>query len=347
MLVAGLEVVENLSLASLKRALVRLCSYTGDPSAMGKNLDATRETLHFTRLPHRYAYEDATPLMNFELELTFSLKLILNVQVYLEIETDEEEVERALTHLLRRHHASVYEIFPEGVEEYAHWTIRLLVEKRGRRVGDVCRLALETIDILGALGTGGNFDPGSLWDLLQSGRLDILVGQSESSTLEVKSQGYGLKTEAGKIELGQDVARFANAEEGGLLLLGFRTRRKSGQEIIEKATPLRGLGRNAAQRHRAAIDQRVYPPVEGLEVAAIYLPDDEQIIAIRVPPQPEELKPFIVHGAIAGGKVEGAFISIVRRRNEGSIPISGPAIHAWLSAGRALMRAGRLPKNTE
>jgi hypothetical protein len=35
-----------------------------------------------------------------------------------------------------------------------------------------------------------------------------------------------------------------------------------------------------------------------------------------------------VHGAIAGDKTEGAFISIVRRRGEGSITISAKQIHA-------------------
>jgi hypothetical protein len=64
------------------------------------------------------------------------------------------------------------------------------------------------------------------------------------------------------------------------------------------------------------------------------------IILVLVPPQPEELKPFLVTGAIVGDRVEGAFISIVRRRGEHSIPISAPAIHASLAAGRALLRFG-------
>jgi hypothetical protein len=66
-----------------------------------------------------------------------------------------------------------------------------------------------------------------------------------------------------------------------------------------------------------------------------------------VPPQPEELKPFLVHGAILEGKVEGAFVSIVRRRGEHSVPITAPAIHAMLSAGRALLRRGQLPEDPE
>jgi hypothetical protein len=62
------------------------------------------------------------------------------------------------------------------------------------------------------------------------------------------------------------------------------------------------------------------------------------LVLIDVPPQPEELKPFLVHGAIVNGRIEGAFISIVRRRGESSIPITAPMIHSTLAAGRALLR---------
>jgi hypothetical protein len=69
------------------------------------------------------------------------------------------------------------------------------------------------------------------------------------------------------------------------------------------------------------------------------------IVLIDVPSQPEEHKPFLVQGAVTtDGKVEGGFISIVRRRGEDSIPITAVAIHATLSAGRALLRRGEIPR---
>ena len=67
---------------------------------------------------------------------------------------------------------------------------------------------------------------------------------------------------------------------------------------------------------------------------------------IDVPPQPEELKPFLVHGAIVDGRVEGTFISIVRRRGEASIPMTAPMIHAQIAAGRALLRGDTRPGGT-
>jgi hypothetical protein len=85
--------------------------------------------------------------------------------------------------------------------------------------------------------------------------------------------------------------------------------------------------------------------VDGLEVFSVRAEAGGDLLAISVPPQPEELKPFLVHGAILEGKVEGAFVSIVRRRGEHSVPITAPAIHAMLSAGRALLRRGQLPED--
>jgi hypothetical protein len=94
------------------------------------------------------------------------------------------------------------------------------------------------------------------------------------------------------------------------------------------------------------LDARVYPPIEGLQVEAMDYGERRGLLIIVVPPQPERLKPFLVHGALVGSRVEGAFISIVRRRGEASIPISAPAIHTMLAAGRSLLQGrGKVSKD--
>lgn len=60
------------------------------------------------------------------------------------------------------------------------------------------------------------------------------------------------------------------------------------------------------------------------------------LVLVEVPPQPEELKAFLVSGAVVHGRVEGAFISIVRRRGEHSLAISPAGIHAAVPAGPLL-----------
>ena len=96
-------------------------------------------------------------------------------------------------------------------------------------------------------------------------------------------------------------------------------------------------------RYQRALEDHLFPPPDNLSIEIIEMPDDEMLILTDVPPQPEELKPFLVHGAVVEGEVQGAFISIVRRRGESSIPITAPMIHSMLAAGRALLRRGELP----
>jgi hypothetical protein len=83
-----------------------------------------------------------------------------------------------------------------------------------------------------------------------------------------------------------------------------------------------------------------------VSIEPINVPGDCMLILIDIPPQPEELKPFLVHGAIVDGNVQGAFISIVRRRGEGSIPTTAPMIHSMLAAGRTPLRRGELPRDS-
>jgi hypothetical protein len=98
------------------------------------------------------------------------------------------------------------------------------------------------------------------------------------------------------------------------------------------------------RRYQYAIERCLFPPPDHLSIESVDMPENGMLILIDVPLQPEELKPFLVHGALVDGQVQGAFISIVRRRGESSIPITAPMIHSTLAAGRALLRRGELPR---
>jgi hypothetical protein len=246
-----------------------------------------------------------------------------------------EEVERCVEPYLRRNRCTDIEV---GVADEANpelgtrfCTVSFTPPSRGKTVHDLYRLARGLQEFLVVLDHGG-FTMQTLPILLRAGRASMLIGREESQWLEVKSAPYDLSGDRGKIELAQDVARFANAETGGVLIVGARTRGRP--EVISAIcpAPLRQL---SASRHRAVLDARVYPPIEGLHVEAMDYDQGRGLLIVVVPPQPEALKPFLVHGAVVRGRVEGAFISIVRRRGEGSIVTSAPAIHAMLVAGKA------------
>jgi hypothetical protein len=154
-----------------------------------------------------------------------------------------------------------------------------------------------------------------------------------------------LRRPAGKIKLAQTVSRFCNAEDGGLVVIGMSTKRVPGGEDIRGLCPV-PRDKGMLRRYQYAFEKCLFPPPDHLSIEAIEIADDGMLILIDVSPQPEELKPFLVHGAIVDGGVEGAFISIVRRRGESSIPITAPMIHSTLAAGRALLRRGELPRDS-
>ena len=161
----------------------------------------------------------------------------------------------------------------------------------------------------------------------------------ESEFLEVKSSAYDLKNvdEARwKLELAQDVAQFANAPCGGLLLIGYRTKNVDGIDIIQSITAVQHKA-TRLQVYGDVLKSRIHPPIAGLEIG--YIPVDKtEIIYFYVPIQPEENKPYIISGAIIEDCYCSTGISIMRRQGDKSIPITAQEIHAALVIGRALIQ---------
>ena len=128
------------------------------------------------------------------------------------------------------------------------------------------------------------------------------------------------------------------------MVVGAHTKRVPGGEVIRSVPGVAPRYHDTVTRYLRVLDTHLYPPVLGLRVDEVPRPGGLAVILIEIPPQGEELKPFLVHGAITtDGETEGSFISIVQRRGEASVPITAPMIHASLAAGRALLRGAVSP----
>lgn len=176
---------------------------------------------------------------------------------------------------------------------------------------------------------------------IQHGRFEVLIGASESELLDVKSTAYDLKPveEAKwKLELAQDVAQFANAH-GGLLIIGYYTKRKNGLDVIEKITPVQPKS-TRLQSYADILKSQIHPPISALQLDSVPA-GENQIIYFYVPPQPEENKPYLVTGALLDGVYVPTGISIVRRQGDGCVHVSAQEIHAAIVAGRAFIRGAR------
>lgn len=187
----------------------------------------------------------------------------------------------------------------------------------------------------------GPLNASGVLNLLRAGHFNVLIGEKESEYLEVKTAMHpiwvaGTKGEKAKIELAQDVARFANGDVDAVLIVGYREA-GGGGGVIESLTPVLGSLLNLKSIGEV-LDARIVPPIDGLIVETFATSATESVLAIYVPKQPAEMQPYLVHGAIAEGKVEGAFFSIVRRRGEASITTSAQQIHAYIVAGKRYLR---------
>ncbi|GHI02498.1 ATP-binding protein [Streptomyces cellostaticus] len=258
-------------------------------------------------------------------------------------ESATETLSTPLTPYLKRRRAWVANV--EMNPNYYHpliWDVEISCSPRGRDMAHLFRIAEGALALLQAF-ESGKLTRETTLDLLRSGNAQVLIGQEEGPWLDVKSAHYDLQSPSGKISIAQAVARFANAEHGGIVVVGMRGKKVPGGEIISSICPVPVNGRTL-RSYQTAIEQHLYPPPDYLDIELVPA-DGGSLVVLHIPPQPEEHKPFLVHGAIVDGDVEGAFISIVRRRGESSIPITAPAVHATLAAGRALLRRGEIPKN--
>lgn len=216
--------------------------------------------------------------------------------------------------------------------------LRIAVPWRGKMIADLFRVGEAVITLCDSF-ANASITRETVADLVRGGGAHLLIGQPEGNWLDAKAEEYDLTATRGKISLAMAVARFANAEDGGLIIIGAKAKKIPGGEVIRQIDGVAPRHRDTAARYLRIVDQHLYPPPYGIRIELVSTSGERGLILIDIPPQPEESKPFLVHGAItAGGDTEGSFISIVQRRGEASIPITAPMIHAALAAGRALLR---------
>ena len=72
---------------------------------------------------------------------------------------------------------------------------------------------------------------------LRARALRELLGAAESGWLDAKGGIYQLDDPAGAEELVKDVAGFANAPTGGLVEVGFGTRKEHDNEVLDSVRP--------------------------------------------------------------------------------------------------------------
>jgi len=182
-------------------------------------------------------------------------------------------------------------------------------------------------------------DNEELLEALKSGDFARVLGTPEAGSVDFKSEPYSMNTPKGPAEYSKDVAAFANAE-GGLIVLGYKTK-KNASELEEVAEEHRPVPKSMVDvgRLRSSLDRIVYPKVRGVR-AEWFPPGTDQahgVLVIEVPRQSAEDKPFFVKKFISDSGHEAEGITIPVRSGAVTDYTSVETLHARLTKADALI----------
>lgn len=95
----------------------------------------------------------------------------------------------------------------------------------------------------------------------------MLLGSKESVWLECKANPYDLSNDYYRQELAKDVSAFANSSEGGILLIGARTKKSktTAEDII---SDISGMSETSLSKmdYLNILETWVYPRISGLSI---------------------------------------------------------------------------------
>jgi hypothetical protein len=191
-------------------------------------------------------------------------------------------------------------------------------------------------DLLGALSGAGELTARSVFDVVRGGRTPVLLGQREGPWLDVKEAPYALQSEPQKFELAKDVAAFANTGRDALIVNGLRSERDRNGDFIAVARPF-DLDRMDVAAIRDVLRDRIVPAILDVEAGVVEVQAGYGYGYIFIPAQPAETLPYVVAGAVIGGSVAGAHVSIPYRAGEDTAFADAARVHSLIVAGRVAL----------
>lgn len=329
-LVATRDVLEPVGLTSLRDALRRYESFWGG-----------FPDVHITDEDERQI-DDESQLDETSLVLRDGRILAQTFSAAPDAEPDEQIIRSLAKPVLEREKLSLKEV--SVYKEKRGWAMWLTLEVPIRRRS--VRDALRRADLVRGAIEGAypdEFDVVSAAYVIRARHPELLIGTFESDWLEAKGAPYRLGHKDEQYELAKDVASFANAN-GGLLLIGAKTKRRPDGDEIQKVNGCL-LADAVPTELRSVLAKRVYPRIEGLEIEQVPLASrDRGVVLIQIPKQPSGLKPFLVVGTKAGERVSELGITYPVREGEGAEAPRVESLHQLIRAGTAALAGANTAK---
>lgn len=175
--------------------------------------------------------------------------------------------------------------------------------------------------------------------IIDSRDFGSLIGSQEDAWLEAKGANpYNLDAPEGRYELAKDVAAFANAT-GGFVIVGLQTTRQANTQTDEITSyNLCARADFNAARYASLIGEFIHPVIEGLAVNWVSVnPEGTQGLGIiEVPPQNPERQYYLIANAVdSGSRIKQFVFGIVRRNDSSNDPFTIAQLHQYMRKGKS------------
>ena len=209
-----------------------------------------------------------------------------------------------------------------------------------RTVGELFNLATDSQALIDAASGVGALTASAVRDLLAGGRAGVLLGRPESSWIDAKTEPHRIDGDASGIELGKDVAAFANTGEDAIIVWGLKTAKAAGGgDVLDVVRPFKLSGVDV-EALRSALAERLVPLLTDVDIQVVEVRQGTGygLGWIYIPAQPSHVRPVLVRGAFAGEKVLGTHISVPFRVAEDTRHWDASTLHSLIQAGRVALQ---------
>ncbi|MGB9762453.1 MAG: helix-turn-helix domain-containing protein [Minisyncoccia bacterium] len=170
--------------------------------------------------------------------------------------------------------------------------------------------------------------------IINNGDFNSLIGKIENDFFECKGEIYDLKSEYSKRELAKDISSFANLN-GGYILIGPKTK-KSETHFGDEVKEISFINKEIIdiEQYNGVINDWIYPKVDGVRIKWIATKEEDKgILIIKIPPQRENQKPFLIKKIVEENKNVEIMFGYTKRKQDKSEPLKIEDIHRAMRDG--------------
>jgi len=122
------------------------------------------------------------------------------------------------------------------------------------------------------------------------------------------------------------------------LIFGVVTSKHVNGDVLSALRPF-PLAQMDVTALQAILRERIVPLIPDLDVGVAEVREGHGYGWIYIPEQAQELRPFMVAGALSGMTFLGTHVSIPFRAGEDTAHLDASAVHSLLAAGRVALQA--------